>query len=168
MVAAITAALVTLYTAATAEGEAIVRRIHNATIALVTLDSQMVGRSVVAVVPDSMYSECKSLYLMLRRPHAAAAQPGLVALVRGAGKPRGKRGVGGRGPKTEYMKRQLRIFGRFLAAQKYGGDESRLYALANQCWLANRRRWDKARLSAGQRKGYSSAKVLADAHKKTM
>ena len=55
-----------------------------------------------------------------------------------------------------------------LAAQKYGGDESRLYALANQCWLANRRRWDKARLSTGQNKGYSSAKVLADAHKKSM
>ena len=83
-------------------------------------------------------------------------------------KSRGKRGVGGRGPKTEYMKQQLRVLRRFLAAQKYGGDESRLYALANQCWLANRRRWDKARLSTGQNKGYSSAKVLADAHKKSM
>ena len=74
MVAAITAALLALYRAATAEGEALVRRIHNATIALVTLDSQMVGRSVVAVVPDTLYLESKSLYLTLRRPHAAAAQ----------------------------------------------------------------------------------------------
>ena len=168
MVAAITAALLALYSAATAEGEALVRRIHNATIALVTLDSQMVGRSVVAVVPDTLYLESKSLYLTLRRPHAAAVQPRMIELVRGVGKPRGKRGIGGKGPKTEYMKRQLRIFGRFLAVQKYDGDESRLYALANQCWLTNRRRWDKARLSAGQRKGYSSAKVLADAHRKAM
>ena len=168
MIAAITAALVMLYNVATADGEALVRRIHNATIALVSLDSQMVGRVVLATVPDSLYLECKALYLMVRRPHAAAAQPRLIAPARLACKPRGRRGVGGKGPKTEYMKRQLRIFERFLAAQKYDGDESRLYALANQCWLSNRRRWDKARLSAGQNKGYSSAKVLADAHKKAM
>ena len=66
MVAVITAALVTLYGAATAEGEAIVRRIHNATIALVTLDSQMLGRSVPASVPEAMYCECRSLYIVAR------------------------------------------------------------------------------------------------------
>ena len=82
MVAAITAALLALCSAATAEGEALVRRIHNATIALVTLDSQMVGRSVVAVVPDTLYLESKSLYLTLRRPHAAARA------VRDANRPR--------------------------------------------------------------------------------
>ena len=168
MIAAITAALVTLYSAATAEGEAIVRRIHNATIALVTLDSQMFGRSVPASVPEAMYCECKSLYMMLRRPHTAVVSPQLVTPARGAVKPRSKRGVGGKGPKTEYMKRQLRIFGHFLAAQKYDGDESRLYALANQCWLTNKRKWDKAKSAEGQNKGYSCPKVMADAHKKAM
>jgi len=66
MLAAITAALVTLYNVATADGEALVRRIHNATIALVSLDSQMVGSPVLATVPDSLYCECKSLYLKFR------------------------------------------------------------------------------------------------------
>lgn len=83
MVAVITAALVTLYSAATAEGEAIVRRIHNATIALVTLDSQMLGRSVPASVPEAMYCECKSLYMMLRCPLAAVVSPPLVDPPRG-------------------------------------------------------------------------------------
>ena len=83
MVAVITAALVTLYSAATAEGEAIVRRIHNATIALVTLDSQMLGRSVPASVPEAMYCECKSLYMMLRCPLAAVVSPPLMDPPRG-------------------------------------------------------------------------------------
>jgi len=100
--------------------------------------------------------------------HAAVVSPPLVTPARGTVKPRGKRGVGGKGPKTEYMKQQQRTFGRFLAAQRYDGDESRLYALANQCWLANKRKWDKAKVSDGQKKGYSSVKVLADAYKKAM
>ncbi len=88
MIAAITAALVSLYNVATADGEALVRRIHNATIALVSLDSQMVGRAVLASVPDSLYLECKALYLMVRRPHAAAAQPRPDACLQTAARPR--------------------------------------------------------------------------------
>ena len=73
MIAAITAALVTLCNAATAESQTLVRRIHNTTIALVTLDSQMVGRCASAVVPDSLYLESKALYLSLKSPVSATA-----------------------------------------------------------------------------------------------
>ena len=83
MIAAITAALVTLYNVATAEGEAIVQRINSATIALATLNSQMVGRTVLATVPDSLCRECKALYLMVRRPHAAVVSPPLMDPPRG-------------------------------------------------------------------------------------
>ena len=77
-----------------------------------------------------------------------------------------KRGIGGRGPKTEFMKRQLNGFGRFLEKVRYDGDESRLYAFANQCWIKNKAKWDKAKTAEGQNKGYSAPKVLADAYKK--
>lgn len=80
---------------------------------------------------------------------------------------RPKRGVGGKGPKTEFMKKQLSTFKRFLSTQLYDGVESRLYALANQCWNKNKTKWDKAKLAQGQSKGYSSSKVLADAYKKS-
>ena len=80
---------------------------------------------------------------------------------------RSKRGVGGKGPKTEFMKRQLSSFMRFLGKVRYDGDESRLYALATQCWNTNKAKWDKARIAEGQNKGYSSSKVLADAYKKS-
>ena len=63
MIATITAALMTLYAAATAQAESIVRRIHDATIALVSLDCQMVGHLASTVVPDFMYLEYRSLYL---------------------------------------------------------------------------------------------------------
>ncbi len=79
---------------------------------------------------------------------------------------RSKRGIGGRGPKTEFMKRQLNGFGRFLEKVRYDGDESRLYAFANQCWIKNKAKWDKAKTAEGQNKGYSAPKVLADAYKK--
>ena len=80
---------------------------------------------------------------------------------------RSKRGVGGRGPKTEFMKGQLISFRRFLKEVRYAGDESRLYALANQCWKKNIAKWDKAKNAEGQNKGYSAPKVLADAYKKS-
>lgn len=80
---------------------------------------------------------------------------------------RPKRGVGGKGPKTEFMKRQLSAFKRFLSAAGYDGDESRLYSMATQCWLKNRAKWEKAKCATGQNKGYSCAKVLADAQKKS-
>ena len=66
------------------------------------------------------------------------------------------------------MKLQLRAFERFLSAHGYDGNESRLYALAKQCWVANKRKWDRAKASDGQNKGYSSPKVMADAYKKAM
>ena len=78
---------------------------------------------------------------------------------------RSKRGVGGRGPKTEFMKRQLTCFKRFLREVRYTGDESRLYAHANRCWIENKAKWDKAKTAEGQSKGYSCPKVLADAYK---
>ena len=46
------------------------------------LDSQMLGRSVRTTVPDSLYCECKTLYMMSRRPQSAAAQPRLIAPAR--------------------------------------------------------------------------------------
>ena len=66
LIATITAALVALYSAATAQAESTIRRIHDATISLVSLDRQMTGRLVRTAVPDFMYLEDKSLYLELR------------------------------------------------------------------------------------------------------
>ena len=66
MIATITAALMTLYAAATAQAESIVRRIHDATIALHSLDRQMLGNTARTVVPEFMYREYKALYLELR------------------------------------------------------------------------------------------------------
>ncbi len=71
MLAAITAALMMLCGAATAQAEGMVRRIHEATISLVSLDRQMVGRLASTVVPDFMYLEYRSLYLELRQPGTA-------------------------------------------------------------------------------------------------
>ena len=86
MIAAITAALVTLCNAATAESLALVRRIHSATVALVSIDSQMAGRCARAVVPDFVYLESKDLYLSLRQPKAARkrVQPAALTPVRAA------------------------------------------------------------------------------------
>ena len=66
MLATITAALMMFYAASTAQAEDMVRRIHDATIALVSLDRQMIGRLAYVVVPDFMYLEYRSLYLELR------------------------------------------------------------------------------------------------------
>ena len=66
MLAAITAALMMLCGAATAQAEATVRRIHDVAGALLSLDRQMVGRLARTVIPDFMYLEYKSLYLELR------------------------------------------------------------------------------------------------------
>ncbi len=54
------------YAAATAQAKDMVRRIHDATIALVSLDRQMIGRLAYVVVPDFMHLEYRSLYLELR------------------------------------------------------------------------------------------------------
>ena len=66
MIATITAALMSLYAAATAHAESIVRRIHDATLGLVLLDRQMVSGMAYTVVPEIMYREYKALYLELR------------------------------------------------------------------------------------------------------
>ena len=71
MLATITAALAMLYAATTAQAEGVIRRIHEATISLVTLDRQMVGRLTSTVVPDFMYLEYRSLYLEVKAPCAA-------------------------------------------------------------------------------------------------
>ncbi len=71
MLVAITAALTMLCGTATAQAEATVRRIHEATISLVSLDRQMVGHLASTVVPDFMYLEYRSLYLELRQPGTA-------------------------------------------------------------------------------------------------
>ena len=65
------------------------------------------------------------------------------------------------------MKKQLKSFGHFLVNMRYKGDEKRLYALAIQCWNANKAKWDKAKSAEGQNKGYSAPTVLADAYKKS-
>ena len=86
MLAAITAALTMLCGAATAQAEGMVRRIHEATISLVSLDRQMVGRLARAVVPDFMYLEYKSLYLELK-PSVAAASAAPPGAARSASAP---------------------------------------------------------------------------------
>lgn len=98
----------------------------------------------------------RNFYAADRKPNMSNRKPN-----------RPKRGIGGKGPKTEFMKRQLSTFKRFLSAANYDGDESRLYSLANQCWLKNTTKWEKAKCATGQNKGYSCPKVLADAHKKS-
>ena len=80
MLATITAALMMFYAATTARAEALVHRIHNAAIALHSLDLQMIGRLARTVVPDFIYLEYKSLYLELKPSvvAASAAPPGTV------------------------------------------------------------------------------------------
>ena len=71
MLAAITAALMMLYAAATAPVEDMVRRIHDVAGGLLSLDRQMVGRLMRTVVPDILYLEYKSLYLEVKAFRAA-------------------------------------------------------------------------------------------------
>ena len=72
MLAAITAALMMLYAAATAPVGDMVRRIHDVAGGLLSLDRQMVGRLMRTVVPDILYLEYKSLYLEVKASGAAA------------------------------------------------------------------------------------------------
>ena len=71
MLATITAALMTLYAAATAPVGDMVRRIHDVAGGLLSLDRQMVGRLMRTVVPDILYLEYKSLYLEVKASGAA-------------------------------------------------------------------------------------------------
>ena len=77
-----------------------------------------------------------------------------------------KRGVGGKGPKTIFMERQLKIFKHFLTTLNYAGDVKKLNALATQCWYKNKAKWDAAAKATGQLKGYSSAIILANAFRR--
>ena len=79
--------------------------------------------------------------------------------------PRSRTAVGGKGPRTQFMKNQLRTFVRFLAASSYDGSLRKINSFAAQCWVKNKDKWSKATTASGQNKGYSSAKVLADAYK---
>ena len=79
---------------------------------------------------------------------------------------RAKRGVGGKGPKTEFMKGQIKAFERFLTTSGYDGEMKKLNSLAAQCWFKNKTKWDAAAKSSGQNKGYSSAIVLANAYRR--
>lgn len=79
---------------------------------------------------------------------------------------RSKRGVGGKGPKTEFMKRQFKAFERFLTASNYDGEMKKLNSLAAQCWFKNKVKWDAAAKSTGQNKGYASTIVLANAYRR--
>ncbi len=73
MLATFSAALMMFYAAATAPIEATVRRIHSASLALHSLDLQMIGRLARTVVPDILYLEYKALYLELKASGAAVA-----------------------------------------------------------------------------------------------
>ena len=80
---------------------------------------------------------------------------------------KGKTKTGLKGKKTPIMARQLKTFIAFLGSRNYDGNESRLLALATQCWNANRKTWDGYKAATGSRKGYSSPKVLANAYRKS-
>ena len=87
MLATITAALMMFYAAATTRAEAIVHRIHNAAIALHSLDLQMVGRLARTVVPDFIYLEYKSLYLELKPFRDSQGRIPPIAAARSASAP---------------------------------------------------------------------------------
>ena len=117
MIATITAALMSLYAAVSAQAQNTVRRIHDAAIALHMLDRQMMGGVTRTVVPEIMYREYKALYLELR-----AADDG------GGGRSRGTRdptGGGGRlgGPRGAALP-QGAIHGRDGARPSLGGDSA--------------------------------------------
>ena len=143
MIATITAALMSLYAAVSAQAQNTVRRIHDAAIALHMLDRQMMGGVTRTVVPEIMYSEYKALYLELRKdkkpPGGWAAEwgrggvrgapalpcgrdgarPSLAgaatkADLRAAVKHRGRRGSGLKGKRTERMVEQLAEFKAWL------------------------------------------------------
>ena len=75
------------------------------------------------------------------------------------------KGLGGKGPRTEFMNEQMSEFERFLLDHNYHDDTDNLYALANQCWIEHETEWEKAKNAEGQKKGYSCSKCLADARR---
>ena len=81
---------------------------------------------------------------------------------------RSKRAVGGKGPQTEFMKRQLRTFRAFLKSEKYDGNLSKINQFAQRCWRKNKTTWDRAANATGQNKGYSSYKALANSYRRSV
>ena len=77
--------------------------------------------------------------------------------------PRKRRGIGGRGPKTEFMKQQLSELANHLKNHSFEPTVGNIHSETLRCWLQNREQWDAARLARGQNKGYSSPKTLAAA-----
>ena len=173
MLATITAALVMLCGAATAQAEGMVRRIHEATISLVSLDRQMVGRLMRTVVPDILYLEYKSLYLEVKASGAAVAgRPPYHSARRDASphqtkRQRGRRGSGLKGSRTERMVEQLADFKAWLrdnpvneriAARTVG-------ARASTYWRLHEKTFAKDATRTGEKRGFSSPKTLASAYR---
>ena len=165
------------YADATAQAEDMVRRIHDATIALVSLDRQMIGRLAYVVVPDFMYLEYRSLYLELRPfrdfhgrvppivPHHTAATSAAAPVV--VARSRGRRGSGLKGSRTERMVEQLAEFKAWLrdnpvneriAARTVG-------ARASTYWLLHEKTFAKDATRTGEKRGFSSPKTLASAYR---
>ena len=92
----------------------------------------------------------KALKRTSRRQRAKAASPNKERLM---------------GPRTSYMLKQLTTFKKYLALKKFDGSMKDIYRHANACWNANKKKWDMAMNSAGQKKGYRSSKKLAEAYK---
>ena len=69
------------------------------------------------------------------------------------------------GPRKRYMLKQLKAFKAYLAIKKFDGNMRNIYRLANACWNANKKAWEKAKNATGQSKGYQSSKKLAEAYK---
>ena len=171
ILATITAALVMLYSSVTASVEATVHRIHDATISLVSLDRQMIGRLTRTVVPDFMYLEYKSLYLELKPSVAARGDPRPPGAARGDARPparsRGRRGSGLKGRRTERMLEQLAEFKAWLhdnpvneriAARTVG-------ARASTYWRLHEKTFAKDLKRTGEKRGFSSPKTLASAYR---
>ena len=181
MLAAITAALMTLYAAATAPLEATVRRIHDVAGGLLSLDRQMVGRLMRTVVPDILYLEYKSLYLEVKASGAArvyARPPGAAVAGRAARRDasphqtkrqRGRRGSGLKGSRTERMVEKLVDFKAWLrdnpvnernAARTVG-------ARASAYWRLHEKTMARDAKRTGEKRGFSCAKTLASAYRKS-
>ena len=175
MLATITAALMMFYAATTAWAEATVHRIHDATVALVSLDRQMIGRLARTVVPDFMYLEYKSLYLELK-PSVAAASAAPPVAARSASAPyqnghakarRGRRGSGLKGNRTRRMVDQLDAFKAWLLGNPVNERDSTktVGARANAYWRLHEKTMERDAKRTGEKRGFSSAKTLASAYR---
>ena len=171
------AALMMFYAAATAQAEDMFRRIHDATIALVSLDRQMIGRLAYVVVPDFMYLEYRSLYLELKpfrdfhgrvppivRHHTAATSAAAPVVV---ARSHGRLGSGLKGNRTERMVELLAEFKAWLrdnpvneriAARTVG-------ARASTYWRLHEKTFAKDATRTGEKRGFSSPKTLASAYR---